>query len=382
MPDGRRPAAPRSAPGNRLRAGRRGRRPRGLPAPGRHPPRAGHRGGRPSAWPSSGAAFMLAWAAEASQVDISAGLALALLALVAVLPEYAVDFVFTWKAGKHPAEFAPDALANMTGGNQLLIGAGWSLVVLVAAYRIRSSRRGHGADERARDPGDDRRRARPQPQRRDRVLVDRDDLRTHVAVAPHAHVDRRGDPRDDLRRLHGARRARAGRDTAPRRSVAHDRLDADAHGGARSSRVVRGRDRDDPRVRGTVRGIARRHRAQVRDRRLRADLADRAARVGGARAVDRGHVRVATRGRSRASARSCRRRSTSGRCSSERCRSCSRSRRAGCTGSPIDAVQREELFVTAAQSAFAVAVLANRKISVREASMLLGVWISGRMPNR
>jgi cation:H+ antiporter len=85
---------------------------------------------------------MLAWAAEASQVDISAGLALALLALVAVLPEYAVDFVFTWKAGKNPAEFAPDALANMTGGNQLLIGAGWSLVVLVGAYRIRRSRRG------------------------------------------------------------------------------------------------------------------------------------------------------------------------------------------------------------------------------------------------
>src|SRR6185437_11722330 len=89
-----------------------------------------------------GAAFVLAWAAEAAQVDISAGLALALLALVAVLPEYAVDFVFTWKAGKHPAQFAPDALANMTGGNQLLIGAGWSLVVLVAAYRIRKSRQG------------------------------------------------------------------------------------------------------------------------------------------------------------------------------------------------------------------------------------------------
>jgi len=89
-----------------------------------------------------GSAFMLAWAAEAAQVDISAGLALALLALVAVLPEYAVDFVFTWKAGKHPAEFAPDALANMTGGNQLLIGAGWSLVVLVGAWRIRQARRG------------------------------------------------------------------------------------------------------------------------------------------------------------------------------------------------------------------------------------------------
>src|SRR5262245_20116160 len=89
-----------------------------------------------------GAAFMLAWAAEAVQVDISAGLALALLALVAVLPEYAVAFVFTWKAGKDPAKYAPDALANMTGGNQLLIGAGWSMVVLVAAYRISRARRG------------------------------------------------------------------------------------------------------------------------------------------------------------------------------------------------------------------------------------------------
>src|SRR5262245_34726695 len=75
-------------------------------------------------------AFMLAWAAEVVQLDVSAGLAIALLALVAVLPEYAVDFVFTWKAGKNPAEYAPDALANMTGGNQLLIGLGWSMVVL------------------------------------------------------------------------------------------------------------------------------------------------------------------------------------------------------------------------------------------------------------
>src|SRR6476660_8879001 len=72
-----------------------------------------------------GAAFMLAWAAEAVQLDVSAGLAIALLALVAVLPEYAVDFVFTWKAGKDPTRYAPDALANMTGGNQLLIGLGW-----------------------------------------------------------------------------------------------------------------------------------------------------------------------------------------------------------------------------------------------------------------
>jgi cation:H+ antiporter len=84
-----------------------------------------------------GAAFVLAWAAEVVQLDVSQGLALALLALIAVLPEYAVDFVFTWKAGENPDEFAPLALANMTGANRLLIGIGWSMVVLIAAWRMR-----------------------------------------------------------------------------------------------------------------------------------------------------------------------------------------------------------------------------------------------------
>jgi cation:H+ antiporter len=84
-----------------------------------------------------GSAFLLAWAAEALQLDVSQGLALAVLALIAVLPEYAVDFVFTAKAGKDPHEYAPLALANMTGGNRLLIGIGWSLVVLLAAWRMR-----------------------------------------------------------------------------------------------------------------------------------------------------------------------------------------------------------------------------------------------------
>ena len=46
-----------------------------------------------------GAAFMLSWAAEVAQLDISAGLAIAVLAFIAVLPEYAVDMVFAWKGG-------------------------------------------------------------------------------------------------------------------------------------------------------------------------------------------------------------------------------------------------------------------------------------------
>lgn len=86
-----------------------------------------------------GAAFVLSWAAEVVQLDISGGLALAILALIAVLPEYAVDFVFTWKAGTDLSQ-APNALANMTGGNQLLIGFGWPLVVLLATSRVKRLR--------------------------------------------------------------------------------------------------------------------------------------------------------------------------------------------------------------------------------------------------
>jgi cation:H+ antiporter len=96
-----------------------------------------------------GAAFLLSWAAEAAQLDISAGLAIAVLAFIAVLPEYAVDMVFAFRGGEAFAQYgeacksAVDtgesacslALANMTGANRLLIGIGWSLVVFIAYYR-------------------------------------------------------------------------------------------------------------------------------------------------------------------------------------------------------------------------------------------------------
>jgi cation:H+ antiporter len=73
------------------------------------------------------AAFLLAWSAEALQVDISQGLAIALVALIAVLPEYAVDIAFAVRAGTDPSQ-APYAIANMTGANRLLVGIGWPVV--------------------------------------------------------------------------------------------------------------------------------------------------------------------------------------------------------------------------------------------------------------
>lgn len=102
-----------------------------------------------------GAAFLLSWAAEAAQLDISAGLAIAVLALIAVLPEYAVDLVFASKGGNAVQAYgeackAPGAtgesacslaLANMTGSNRLLIGVGWAMVVFIAWYRFRRNGR-------------------------------------------------------------------------------------------------------------------------------------------------------------------------------------------------------------------------------------------------
>jgi cation:H+ antiporter len=76
------------------------------------------------------ASFVLAWAAEAAQVDISGGLAIAILAVIAVLPEYAVDLFFAYTAGSDPT-YVAYAAANMTGSNRLLLGLGWSLVVLI-----------------------------------------------------------------------------------------------------------------------------------------------------------------------------------------------------------------------------------------------------------
>ncbi|HXN82398.1 MAG TPA: hypothetical protein VN883_07960 [Myxococcales bacterium] len=83
------------------------------------------------------AAFLLVWAAEAAHRDISGSLATAILAVIAVLPEYAVDLYFGWSAGHVPAN-AQYAAANMTGSNRLLLGLGWPFVALLFAWGLRS----------------------------------------------------------------------------------------------------------------------------------------------------------------------------------------------------------------------------------------------------
>ena len=83
-------------------------------------------------------AFLLSWAAEVAELDVSASLAIAVLALIAVLPEYAIEAVLAWDAGS-TFDTATGAVttetsrvaANVTGSNRLLIGLGWSAVILI-----------------------------------------------------------------------------------------------------------------------------------------------------------------------------------------------------------------------------------------------------------
>lgn len=89
-------------------------------------------------------AFLIAWGAEAAQFMISQGLALAILAWLQTLPEFAVEAVIAHAAGKDPPSCfvaAPPAgcnshlaIANYTGAIRLLVGLGWPMIYFVAAF--------------------------------------------------------------------------------------------------------------------------------------------------------------------------------------------------------------------------------------------------------
>ncbi len=87
-------------------------------------------------------AFLVAWGAEAAQFLMSQGLALAILAWLQTLPEFAVEAVIAWEAGKDP-ERSHLAIANLTGAIRLLLGLGWPMIyfVFVLAGRRRAKQR-------------------------------------------------------------------------------------------------------------------------------------------------------------------------------------------------------------------------------------------------
>ncbi|MEN9753404.1 MAG: hypothetical protein RL670_1095, partial [Actinomycetota bacterium] len=82
------------------------------------------------------AAFVLGWVGEAAELDLSGGLTVGILALIAILPEYVVDFYFAFQAGTNP-EYAHYASANLTGANRLLLGIGWPMMAILGFLATR-----------------------------------------------------------------------------------------------------------------------------------------------------------------------------------------------------------------------------------------------------
>ena len=78
-------------------------------------------------------AFLVAWGAEAAQFLISQGLALAILAWLQTLPEFAVEAVIAWEAGADVSR-SHLAIANLTGAIRLLLGLGWPMIYYVFAF--------------------------------------------------------------------------------------------------------------------------------------------------------------------------------------------------------------------------------------------------------
>jgi cation:H+ antiporter len=115
-----------------------------------------------------GASFLLAWGAETAEKDVPRAFALAVLAVLAVAPEYAVDALYAWGAGSGGAttqacadlsreairlaaegqgtplaEACHDAnlaVANMTGANRILIGLGWAGIAFYTVWQAKRTK--------------------------------------------------------------------------------------------------------------------------------------------------------------------------------------------------------------------------------------------------
>ncbi len=82
------------------------------------------------------ASVLIAWGAESAQFFVAQGFALAILAWMQTLPEFAVEAVLAWHRQ------TTLLMANLTGALRLLTGLAWPLIYLTAAvvHRRRSGR--------------------------------------------------------------------------------------------------------------------------------------------------------------------------------------------------------------------------------------------------
>ena len=72
-------------------------------------------------------AFVIAWGAEVAQFFMSQGVALAILAWLQILPEFAVEADIAWRQN------VVNMTANFTGSIRLLVGLGWPMIYATAA---------------------------------------------------------------------------------------------------------------------------------------------------------------------------------------------------------------------------------------------------------
>jgi cation:H+ antiporter len=77
------------------------------------------------------ASLLITWGAEAAQFFVAQGFALAILAWMQTLPEFAVEAILAWK------QQTGLLLANLTGALRLLTGLAWPLIYLTAAVMHR-----------------------------------------------------------------------------------------------------------------------------------------------------------------------------------------------------------------------------------------------------
>ena len=73
------------------------------------------------------AAVVITWGAEAAQFFMAQGFALAILALLQTLPEFAVEAVLAWH------QQVTFLFANLTGALRMLTGLGWPMIYFAAA---------------------------------------------------------------------------------------------------------------------------------------------------------------------------------------------------------------------------------------------------------
>ncbi|HET8635878.1 MAG TPA: hypothetical protein VFL96_03425, partial [Acidobacteriaceae bacterium] len=83
------------------------------------------------------AALLMTWGAESAQFFVAQGFALAILAWMQVLPEFAVEAVLAWH------QETTLLIANLTGAVRLLLGFAWPMIYATAAFmhRRRTGRR-------------------------------------------------------------------------------------------------------------------------------------------------------------------------------------------------------------------------------------------------